>query len=357
MIESDRQRPTRRIWWLVPMTMVWTNLHGGFLAVIAVLGLTAVGTGIETWLGSGRTIRDTLRYSKLTLLCALASLINPYGWNLHVHVANYLQSSWIRDMVEEFQSPSFRKESMMQYEVLLLVGLMVAAAMFRRRHIVEGLWIVFWAHMSLGSVRHVPVFIAVCAPIIAAEIACWWSAVAARTSKGSLVGILNQMGLDSAPGFRRTSILPWAVAMGLIVIGEPLKWPTDFPALLFPTKIVHEHADLIARSRVLTTDQWGDYLIYLNPEQKVFVDGRSDFYGEKVGREFLQIMNGHYRWREWMAKYSFDLALVPTATAIAELLKQEPNWRTLSDDGKQILLVREASPVPVAGTSPIQPRF
>ncbi|MEP6961835.1 MAG: hypothetical protein ABI995_07150, partial [Acidobacteriota bacterium] len=148
MIEADRLRPTRRIWWLVPLTAVWTNMHGGFLALIAVLGLTALGTAIEVWLGNGRTIRDAMRYAKLTLACASVSLVNPYGWNLHIHVGEYLQSSWIRNMIQEFQSPNFRGESMMQYEAILLVGLLVAASLFRRQHVVEGLWIAFWAHMS-----------------------------------------------------------------------------------------------------------------------------------------------------------------------------------------------------------------
>jgi hypothetical protein len=115
--------------------------------------------------------------------------------------------------------------------------------------------------------------------------------------------------------------------------------------------------DLIGRSRVLATDQWADYLIYRNPQQKVFVDGRSDFYGEKIGKEYLQVLNGHWRWREWMTKYDFDLALVPTTNAIAELLKHEPGWRTLADDGQQILLVHDRTSVPMAGNSPSQPRF
>jgi hypothetical protein len=357
MIDADRQRPTRRIWLLVPITIVWTNLHGGFLALVATLGLTTIGTLLEVHLSCGRTIRDAVRYAKLTAACALASLINPYGWNLHLHVGEYLQSSWIRNMIQEFQSPSFRSENMMQYEALMIVGLVATAGLLRRRHIVEGLWIVFWVHMSLGSVRHVPVFIAVCAPVIATEIAAWWTQWTASSSKNSLAGILNAMAADSQAGFRRTSILPWAVAVALIVVGKPIRWPTDFPKELFPVKIVNDHLALIARSRVLTTDQWADYLIYKNPRQKVFVDGRSDFYGEQIGKEYLQVLNGHWRWREWMKKYDFDLALVPTTNAIAELLKREPGWRTLADDGQQILLVRDRPPVPVAGNFPSQPRF
>ena len=342
---------------LPALSLVWTNLHGGFLALIAVLGLTAVGTALEVHLGSGRKIRDAVRYAKLTVACALASLVNPYGWNLHVHVGEYLQSTWIKNMVQEFQSPSFRTESMMQFEALMLVGLLVAAALFRRKQIVEGLWIAFWAHMALSGVRHVPLFVTVCAPIIAMEVSRWWTGSTASAKKSSLVGILNQMAADSLPAFGRTSVLPFAVAAALILIGSPIQWPQDFPKQLFPIQMIQQNAGLIAKSRVLTTDQWGDYLIYKNPQQKVFVDGRSDFYGETIGKEYVQVINGHWRWREHLAKYNFDLVLVPVSTALAQLLKQEPGWKTVADDGEQILLVRDQALVPVAGNSPLQPRF
>ena len=131
---------------------------------------------------------------------------------MHVHVGEYLQSTWIKNMVQEFQSPSFRSESMMQFEALMLVGLLVAAALFRRKQIVEGLWIAFWAHMALSGVRHVPLFVTVCAPIIAMEVSRWWTGSTASAKKSSLVGILNQMAADSLPAFGRTSVLPFAVA-------------------------------------------------------------------------------------------------------------------------------------------------
>ena len=340
IIEADRVRTSRRIWLLVPLTAMWTNLHGGFLALIAVLGLTAVGTGVEVWLGNGRTLRDTLRYLQLTAACAAASLINPYGWNLHVHIAEYLRSDWIRAAVQEFQSPVFRDESMLQFEGLLLTGLLVAAALFRRRQVVEGLWIVFWAHMALGSVRHVPIFVTVAGPVIAWEVGSWWSRWTASAKKSSVVGILNQMAADAGGAFRRTSLLPWVVVGGLVLLGEPMHWPKDFPAEMFPTQMVHDNLELISQSRVFTTDQWGDYLIFTNPSQKVFMDGRSDFYGPEIGKDFLRIASGHWEWRRLLAKYDLNLVLMATSEGIVQLLKQDPGWRIVADDGKQILLVR-----------------
>lgn len=357
LIQADRRQASNRIWLLVPLTALWTNLHGGFLSLVAVLGLTAAGTAIEAFLGTGRSYREAARYAGLTAACFASSLVNPYGWNLHLHVAEYLQSDWIKNAIQEFQSPSFRSEGMLQFEALLLVGLIVAAAQFGRKRVVEGLWIVVWAHMALASVRHVSIFVTVVGPILAVQLTLWWGEIARRSSKASLIGILDAMSTDSAPGFRRTSILPWALAGVLIFIGKPVHWPTDYPEELFPVEMVADHQDIIHGQRVFTTDQWGDYLIYKFPDQKVFVDGRSDFYGREVGEEYLKVSQGHWQWREIMDRYEFEVALVAPDTAISQLLKREPAWKVIADDGKSILLVRRDSPVLAAGGSPQEPRF
>jgi hypothetical protein len=130
------------------------------------------------------------------------------------------------------------------------------------------------------------------------------------------------------------------VVVGLMLMGRPVRWPQDFPEELFPVKIVHAHAAEILAARVITTDQWADYLIYTNPRQKVFVDGRSDFYGPEIGDQYLHLTGGQWDWKQLMAQYNFNLALLPTETPLSQLLKQSPGWRVAEDDGKRILLVR-----------------
>jgi len=334
IVESDRERPSKRIWLLVPMTAVWTNLHGGFLALIALLGVACIGFALE------RKWSSAMRYAWLTAACGAASLVNPYGYRLHQHVLEYLRSDWIRNVIQEFQSPSFRNENMMQFEALLFGGLMIAALLFKRGRVVEGLWIVFFANMSLSSVRHVPVFVTVTTPILAAELSQLWRAWTANAKKSSLAGIVNGMAADSIRHFGRTSAWPAAAVIALMLIGRPIPWPTDFAPEIFPVKMVHQHSDVILNARVMTTDQWSDFLIYTNPQQKVFVDGRSDFYGPEVGNEYIHLMNGQWDWAEIMKKYRFETALLPIESSLSQLLKMSPEWKVVEDDGKRILLVK-----------------
>jgi hypothetical protein len=361
MVESDREKQSNRIWLLIPLTMVWTNLHGGFLALIALLGLCAVGTALEAWSAKeawgGLWWRSAARYAALAAACAAASLVNPYGYRLHTHMAAYLRSDWIKSVIQEFMSPTFRNENMLQFEALLMIGLIAAGGLVRRKSIVEALWIVFFAHMALASVRHVPVYVTVVGPAVAYEVAGWWKAWSRGAVKQSLPAIFNQLAADWAPAFRRTSIWPCAVVVGLTLTGAPIRWPKDFPEIDFPTQLVHDHAAEILSSRVLTTDQWADYLIYVDPRQKVFVDGRSDFYGPELGNPYLRLINGGPDWRDLVQKYDFNLVLLPKDLALVQLLETQPDWRVAADDGKRIILVRTSASVPSTGNFGAEPRF
>ncbi len=84
---------------------------------------------------------------------------------------------------------------------------------------------------------------------------------------------------------------------------------------------------------MLTTDQWADYLIYLNPQQKVFVDGRSDFYGPEIGNQYIHLMDGHGTGSKCLSKYDFiERACCPSKAAACQLLEACARtggwWRT-----------------------------
>jgi len=55
-------------------------------------------------------------------LGSAVSLVNPYGWNLHRHILECLNSSWILSHVQEFQPPEIRTENMPAFAALLVAG-------------------------------------------------------------------------------------------------------------------------------------------------------------------------------------------------------------------------------------------
>jgi hypothetical protein len=104
---------------------------------------------------------------------------------------------------------------------------------------------------------------------------------------------------------------------------DPERYPTKVLSLL--------RAD--PGSRIFTDDEWGDYLLYqLYPGHKVFVDGRSDFYGQDFEQKYLDVMNVKYDWEQSLGRYNVDTIVLSTKTALASAIKQSGHWRTVYDD-------------------------
>ncbi|MCU1238965.1 MAG: hypothetical protein JWP63_6932 [Candidatus Solibacter sp.] len=331
VVERDRARPGRAVWLLIPFTALWANLHAGFLAWGVTLAvLVGVAAAERQW---GRT----RRYGLLAMGCAAASLINPYGWKLHTHVIEYLNSKWIMDHVQEFQSPSIRSEGMVIYALLLLA----AVAMAWRAPVFERVLVLLWAFASMRSARHVPLFALVAAPVVAGACAEFWRSAAARSGGRSAVTLLRDFSLDWGRGPRASL---WLAVVAVMVIA--LIPAVGFPDGRFPVQAVERNlARLSGGPRVLTSDQWADYLIFrLYPRQRVFFDGRSDFFGPGVGGDYRKLFAAEDGWRELLDRYGFELALLPHDWPLSTMLEREPGWRHVYGDGVAVLYARSERP-------------
>ena len=338
ILSEDRRRPTGWLWILVPLVGVWANLHGGFVGWLATLVFLLAAVAAQ------RDWRSVRRYGTLTALSAAATLANPYGWQLHRHIVDYLRSSWILDHVQEFQSPSIRSENMLVFAGLLLAGAAFASRTLARREWFEGGLVLVWGLAALRSARHIPLYAIAAAPVIAAECAAWCAGRAAGAPARSSARVLWQVGVD----FGRTARLSvWALILGALVIGSSLRSASlaDFPPSSFPVAAATQYENLLApplgAPRILTSDQWADYLIYrFFPRERVFFDGRSDFYGPKLGADYETLRAARPRWPEVLARYGFDVALLPADWPLAGLLERDPGWQLIDRNPVSELLIR-----------------
>jgi hypothetical protein len=184
MLDEDRRNPGGAVWLLVPFTALWANLHGGFVCGLAILGLLVAIAALSR---NGPAVR---RYATLAGLCSAATLLNPYGWQLHRHIAAYLSSSWILDNVQEFQSPHIRSENMQVFACLLLVGVALSSLAFMRKQWFDGALVLALGYAALRSARNVPIYAVAAAPLIASECAAWWSMAAGRSPRRSPLRLL-----------------------------------------------------------------------------------------------------------------------------------------------------------------------
>jgi hypothetical protein len=297
--------------------------------------------------------RAVQRYGTLAFLCSAVTLVNPYGWRLHVHIMRYLGSSWILNNVQEFQTPQIRSESMLVFATLLLLGAALASCAFSRRHWFEGVLVMAWGFAALRSARHVPLYAVAAAPLIASELTIWWRRAAEARPARSAVRMWWDLGQEFGRA-RRLSV--WGVVALIVALASVLPKPAlaDFPGSRFPVSAVASHRELLlARDtmpRILTSDQWADYLIFhLYPRQRVFFDGRSDFYGPALGGDYQTLLFVGTKWREVLARYGFEIALLPLDWPLGAVLENDPGWRVVDRDSVSVLLVRREAALKQTG--------
>ncbi len=99
---------------LPPLTVLWANLHGGFFVGIVLVAAYGLRRRPGPWVAAAAG-------------CAVASLVNPYGWRLHLHIASYLTDPFLYAHIAEFRSISFQHSMARFFEALC--ALAAAAAL------------------------------------------------------------------------------------------------------------------------------------------------------------------------------------------------------------------------------------
>lgn len=327
VLAEDGWARRRLVWLLVPLAALWANLHAGFVILPATLLVRAA-------CGQWR------RYLPLALAAGAATLANPYGWRLHLHVWQYLRAPWILDHVQEFQSPRIRGEATVVF-ALLLLG---AAAVALRATRFEAALVFVWGFAALRSARHVPFFAMAAAPVLAGVGAAAWRRAAEAADRRRWRRISWELSRDLGRLGRAGAWLPALAAAALLAVcGRP----AGFPESRFPVRAVEGNRRWLAPAggmpRVLTSDQWADYLIFrLYPRQRVFFDGRSDFYGPRLGADYRSLLDAEAGWRGVLDRYHFELALLPQDWPLSTFLGREPGWREVYRDPVAVLYARAA---------------
>jgi hypothetical protein len=329
------------------VAVVWTNLHGGFF--VGVLMILAYGAGeiLTLWLAPAvKERRPALLRARAYFLsgagCMAASLINPYTYHLHVHMAEYLRDPWNSQNIVEFFSPSFHHPTAIFFEVMLVMAVIASVSNASRGRFTEPLLMLVWAHGGLLAARNIPIFVIAAAPPIAACIQQWLlrlpeSGVAAWL--GSAAARFNRVAreteeTDSIARLHVVSVLGVLVVAALVFAPHPpKKFRAEFDPKLYPAAAL---ATLRSDpgARIFTHDEWGDYLIYrLYKTHKVFIDGRSDFYGDDFEAKYGVILNVKYGWQKTLSDFGVDTILMPPNAPLTGALKESSNWRVVYDDG------------------------
>jgi hypothetical protein len=337
---------------LLPVaTILWTNLHGGFFLGIALVVAYGAGELAQLALTAAREDRGPAwRRAKRFFLCAgaclAASLINPYTYRLHVHLFEYLRDSYASQHIIEFFSLSFHHPAAIFFESMLLLAAVSVFWYARRGRYTESLLLLVFGHLGLLAARNIPIFVLVAAPPVAGMVQAWLNGLpelelaqwVRRTAAK-----FNQMAArtaetDRIPRWHLVSVLGVAMVAALLFApAPPQRFRAEFDPQSYPAKAI-EALKRMPQPRIFTDDQWGDYLIWrLYPSDKVFVDGRSDFYGSAFEEKFIDVLNVKYNWERILGGFGVDTILLPPSAPLSGALKESSRWRVVYDDGVALI--------------------
>jgi hypothetical protein len=343
----------RRLFWLPVLMLFWVNLHGGFLVGFVLLGLYLAGNLIEYLTSSqqpeiGKRLR---RLATVTGLSLLASLVNPFGYRLHVHIYQYLSNRFLMNHIDEFRSPNFHGAAEKCFLVLLLITMVVLAIVRTKPRDSQMLVILFAVASGLYASRNLPVssllLVLIVAPLLSRavveagvddEVAPWlrkfFSGCDSFTSR------MGGMELSL-----RGHLWPVvAVIMGMAVclqngrVGSRQLMDAHFDAKRFPVRAAEVIAQRAIPGPIFCPDPWGGYLVYqLYPQVKVFVDDRHDLYGEEFLKEYLEVIRVRPGWESMLRERQVAFVLVPTESPLATILRQTKPWIVTYEDGTAVL--------------------
>src|SRR5690348_5462849 len=166
ILERVKEGRTRLLWYLPGLTLLWTNLHGGFFVGLILIGAYAAGQLLKALFEADadarrEAARRGLPYVATAAGCALVTLVNPYTYHLHAHIFEYLTDKYQYKNIVEFQSFNFHHPVTVFFEPMLLLGVASGVWTLMRRDYIYTLLIAGWAHLALVMVRNTPIFMIV----------------------------------------------------------------------------------------------------------------------------------------------------------------------------------------------------
>jgi len=322
-----------------PMMLLWVNLHGGFIVGFLFMGIFLSGYFLG-FLASNEEERQVsaTKGKQLSLVCAasvLAACVNPFGVHAFLFPFRVVSETYLMDHVQEFLSPNFHGFAPYRYLLLFLIGVLGLSKM--RLILAELMLVLLFTSMSLYSMRYIPLCAIVYAPILSRHGDILIQESGARVSR-----LLKER--SGVYGKIDASAKGYAIPLVVLVVLAGLaagKIPVRFTEKMAPTAAIDFLRANPLRGNMFNNDEIGDYVIYsLYPRCKVFMDGRSDMYGEPILKEYFKVAAIEQGWKDVLDKYDINYIIFYTDSVLVRHLLTDTGWRGIYSDNVASIFLR-----------------
>ncbi|HNR47068.1 MAG TPA: hypothetical protein PKO03_08355, partial [Anaerolineaceae bacterium] len=117
-----------------------------------------------------------------------------------------------------------------------------------------------------------------------------------------------------------------------------LHTPRDLSA--WPTGAVEYLRTARPEGHIFNNYQMGGYLIWALPEYPVFLDSRSDIYGDEIIIQSDRVERALPGWEAILKQWDIRIALTTADSALSSALAQKPEWELCQQDAASVLWVQ-----------------
>jgi hypothetical protein len=340
-----RDGSARAVWLLPPLLLVWANLHAGFVTGIAICLVVAATIAVWRMVQPGAAPGASLRVLLAAAgVAVVATLVNPAGAHLYPYIASTFANPTLTQGITEWMSPNFHDWWLRLFEVeaVLMVALW---ALSRRPDPVDVVLGIGALAMTLQAQRNLSLFAVIAVPQIARYgWAAWSTRVRTRPRRRGA--------LPAGPALLTAGIVAVAVVFGGIMPRTMASAAAQSEATRFPEAAATYTAAHLAGQRIYSLYEWGGYLAWRFPTQRVvYIYGESAVFGSARLERYLDIHLIRPDWQDVLAGDAMRVAIVPAdsqeATAFLEV-----GWTTLCHDGASNAVVMQAPPR-IVGSGPV----
>ena len=324
LLESERR-------WSIPVIAllfaIWANLHGAWAYGLIVIAAWAGGDLLE-WKVGDRGARWRARTGRHVLaLCvaAAATLVNPWGVQLHQTVMATLRDAGVPRVIDEYRPPGFTSIPDLAFWCIAIVS---AAALLRTRRRMPYpalLVVIVTTLFAVLAGRNIAFFGLVAWPLIASHLS-------AHTTVAQHDGARPWR--LAAPAF--ALLLALGLAGGRI--GSVQLIPARVDSARFPVTAVERMRAAGMSEPLLTTWTWSGYVPYAWPGERTWFDPLV-FTPEALGT-FGRMLLARPGWRMALDTQQIGAALVPPRLPLADSLGRDAAWTRWYADSVAVVFVR-----------------
>lgn len=336
LLFNGRENGLKSWWWLMPLMLVWANLHAGAIFGLVLIGLFGAGELLRALWKKTRWLA-VIQLGIVGILAFGAAFINPYGARIPLQLLAHFNLTRIgggQESIMEWLPPTTAQVPLF-YGIFAVWGLLLLLR-WRRIDPAELIFFAAFCYMGWNQVRH-----ATFVPLLAG-----FFLPAAVQEAGALLWRRARPTDRSMPWLKGAVVLILAVLIGSSGVRGVLGWglkATQFPVAA--TTFITTHR---LPSNLYNFYDWGGYLMWrLYPDHLVFVDGRN------TSVEMLdasnRIDNSWPGWRDDLDRYGVETVISRTCyddtggpVPLVETLSADLGWVLVyADDVAVVFLRRE----------------